>query len=105
MSPDKKIHLVYVRDVARATILALDVEGLRHRVFNISGGDDCYVTLGEFHSTLKSLVPSAGDVTFTAEGFRRGKVDNALAKRELGYEPEYSLEMGIEEDIRYYRNK
>jgi UDP-glucose 4-epimerase len=105
VSPDKKIHLVYVRDVARATILALEAEGLRHRVFNISGADDCYVTFGEFHSTLKKLVPSAGDVTFTAEGPNRGKVDNSLARQELGYVPEYSLEMGIEEDIRYYGGK
>jgi len=105
VSPDKKIHLVYVRDVARATVLALEAEGLTQRVFNISGGDDCYITFAEFHSTLKRLFPSAGKVTFTGEGPNRGKVDNSLARQELGYDPEYSLEMGIEENIRYYEGK
>jgi len=102
ISPDKKIHFVFAKDVAHATVLALKKEGLKSRLFNIAGGDDCYVTLEEFHQALKKMYPSAGRVTFTGKGRSRGKADISLAREELGYEPQYNLERGIQEDIDYF---
>lgn len=102
ISPDKKIHFVFAKDVAHGTILALKKEGLKSRIFNIAGGEDCYITLEEFHQNLKRIFPSAGRVNFTGKGPSRGKADISLAREELGYEPQYSLEKGIQEDIDYF---
>lgn len=96
---DERRHFCFVKDAAQATTRALDAEKNRHKVFNIAGGDDSYVTFSEFHRVIKDLNPSAGEIIFKGKGQDRGKVDISRAREELGYTPKYTLEEGIKEDI------
>ncbi len=105
VGPEEKRHFTFVKDAAHATVLATEVPLKDSRVFNIAGGEDSYVTFQEFYSTIKRLCPSAGNVLFQGEGQNRGRVDTSPARRELGYEPKYTLEMGIQENINYWRGE
>jgi nucleoside-diphosphate-sugar epimerase len=101
--PNEKRHFTFVKDAACAAALALEAPLEGPRVFNIAGGDDSYVTFQEFYQTIKKLCPSAGNVLFQGRGQNRGKVDISAAGTELGYQPRYTLEMGIREDIDYWQ--
>lgn len=105
VGPEEKRHFTFVKDAAHATVLAMGVPLKDSRVFNIAGGDDSYVSFREFYQTIKKLCPSAGNVLFQGKGQHRGKVDISAARRELGYEPQYTLEMGILENINYWRRE
>lgn len=98
---DDRRHFLYVKDAARATVLALSAGTTAHSVFNVAGGPDHYVTFGEFHRTIKGLYPAAGEAVFSGKGQDRGMVDISRAQSELGYHPGFSLEEGIKEDIAF----
>jgi len=101
--PNEKRHFTFVKDAACAAALALEAPLKDSRVFNIAGGDDSYVTFQEFYQTIKKLCPSAGNVLFQGKGQNRGRVDISAARTELGYQPRYTLEMGIQEDIDHWQ--
>jgi nucleoside-diphosphate-sugar epimerase len=103
VGPEEKRHFTFVKDAAHAAVLAMDASLKDSRVFNIAGGDDSYVTFQEFYQTIKKLCPSAGNVLFQGKGQNRGKVDISAARKELDYQPRYTLEMGIQEDIDYWQ--
>jgi len=103
VGPEEKRHFTFVKDAAHATVLAMDASLKDSRVFNIAGGDDSYVSFQEFYQTIKKLCPSAGNVLFQGEGQHRGKVDISAARKEIGYQPRYTLEMGIQEDIDHWQ--
>ena len=95
-------NFTFVKDAAQATVKALFTEKNIHKVFNITGGEDNYITSNEFHRIIKKLFPSAGEAIFKGKGPDQGKLDISLARTELGYCPEYSLERGIQEDIDFF---
>jgi len=103
VGPEEKRHFTFVKDAARAAALALEAPLKDSRIFNIAGGDDSYVTFQEFYQTIKKLCPSAGNVLFQGKGQNRGKVDISAARKEIGYQPRYTLEMGIQEDIDHWQ--
>jgi UDP-glucose 4-epimerase len=92
---------VYVKDVVRAFIQALD-----HRAkgaYNIAGGKG--ISINELFRQVSSIVgvdveplhgePRPGDV-------RHSAADITRAKRFLGYEPEYDIRRGLEETIEWF---
>ncbi len=96
-------NFTFVKDAARATVKALLTEKNTHRIFNISGGEDSYVTSNEFHRIIKKLFPPAGKIIFKGTGGQnQGRLDISLARSELDYCPEYTLERGIQEDIDFF---
>jgi UDP-glucose 4-epimerase len=99
---EERRNFTFVKDAAQATVKALFMEKNIHKVFNITGGEDNYITSNEFHRMIKRLFPSAGEAIFKGKGPDQGKLDISLARRELGYRPEYSLERGIQEDIDFF---
>lgn len=103
VGPEEKRHFTFVKDAAHATVLAMGAPLKNSRIFNIAGGDDSYVSFQEFYQTIRKLCPAAGNVLFQGKGQHRGKVDIRAAQKELGYQPEYTLEMGVQEDINYWR--
>lgn len=103
VGPEEKRHFTFVKDAARAAALALEAPLKDSKIFNIAGGDDSYVTFQEFYQTIKKLCPSAGNVLFQGKGQNRGKVDISAARKEIGYQPRYTLEMGIQEDIDHWQ--
>jgi UDP-glucose 4-epimerase len=92
---------VYVKDVVRAFIQAMD-----HRtkgVYNIAGGEG--ISINELFRQVSSILgvdveplhgePRPGDV-------RHSTADITRAKRYLGYEPEYDIRRGLEETIEWF---
>ena len=92
---------VYVKDVVRAFIQALD-----HRAkgaYNIAGGKG--ISINELFRQVSDIMgvdveplhsePRTGDV-------RHSTADISWAKRFLGYEPEYDLRRGLEETVEWF---
>lgn len=91
----------YIRDVTQANINAIerDVEG----VFNIGTGkarsvlDLFNASAKALHSDIKPKIEPAKSTDFSLFVY-----DISKAKKELGYEPQYGLEEGIEETVRLW---
>lgn len=97
----------YVKDIARANILASELdESTNGEVFNIGTGKDT-----SFNDLMNKLNQELGEsitpkyVEHPRENpVQTTKADYSKASKLLGYEPEYSLEDGIRETKRYYEN-
>lgn len=97
---DQRNDAVYVGDVAHSVVLALDAEGLTQWTFNIGTGRG--VTLKDFADVLKRIFPDAkidiGPGLDFRDGYKQSYCvfDIGKAREQLGYEPRYFLERGIE---------
>jgi nucleoside-diphosphate-sugar epimerase len=92
-----KYELVYVKDVARAVMLAATVAPLRHHVYNVGAG--ALVTPDEVIHAVALIYPG-----FVArlvserrpDPFpRKQPFDLTRARQELGYEPAFDLAAGL----------
>ena len=95
---------VFVRDVARANLLAL-TKGSK-KIINVSTNQK--LSVNELFAKMKKAAQS--DVEPEYQPARPGDIlhsylNNALAKEELGFVPAYTLEEGLQETIDYYREK
>lgn len=94
----------FVKDVVKANILAM--QSPAQGVFNIACGKR--VSLNELAGKIMEITgiridpiyeePRQGDV-------RDSLADIAEARRELGYEPDFDLDLGLEETIKWFRKK
>ncbi len=95
---------VYVKDVARASLLALDYP--KNDVFNIGTGIgtstlDLFETLAKatgYSKPPKKTVARLGDLS-------KSVLDASKAKKLLKWEPSRDLKTGIQETVEYYRKK
>ncbi len=98
VDPDRtSLDFSYVKDVAQGLVKAL-LSPVQNETFNITAGDGR--TLTELHELLRARYPAMPvEVSTKSEDFRpkRGALDVAKARELLGYEPQYSLERGVEE--------
>lgn len=93
---------VYVKDVARANLLALD--HVHNDTFNIGTGvgtttNELYETLAKatgYKKPPKRTVPRLGDL-------QKSVLDPSKAKSGLKWEPKYDLAAGLKETVDYYR--
>jgi nucleoside-diphosphate-sugar epimerase len=102
---DYRFQYVHVTDVARASLLALQVDKPTHAVFNVTGDDQrSYANVAEL---VKSHFPDA-DIEIgpgTIEVLdRNGQFDLSRAQKELGYTPSISLQQGIASYAEWLRN-
>ncbi|MFN8523486.1 MAG: NAD(P)-dependent oxidoreductase [Chloroflexota bacterium] len=101
---DLPIDVTYVRDLAQGIHRALTVRPIQSRIFNITGG--ALRRRGEVAEIARSLVPSA-DIRLgpgiLPSSHLRGASDLSRARRELGYEPAYSLEKGMADWLEWLR--
>ncbi len=88
-------HLTYVRDSAAATVLALTHPSPSHRVYNVAGPDENYITLHELTEVMRQVAPECGTVTFTGSGREAGAVDTTRIREDLGFEPQFSIADGL----------
>ena len=93
---------VYVKDIARANILAMktDLQG----IFNIASGKS--VTINEIAKKILSI--TGVDVPIKYKPERPGDVkhslaDISMARNKLGYAPEYSIDTGLSETIKWLK--
>ncbi len=102
---DHCFNLVHARDVARAAVLAADADDPSQPVFNVAGGD--YLSFEELSARVREIFPDArialgpGPVP---DRDRQGPYSIEAARRELGYEPEWTLERGLGEYADWLRS-
>lgn len=97
---------VFVKDVARANILAAETgEDLNGEVFNIGRGKP--VTFNQVVDKLNEALGKsieAEKIENPRDKYvQEHKADNSKAKEVLGWEPEYSFEEGLDKSVKYYR--
>jgi UDP-glucose 4-epimerase len=93
---------VYVKDVARASLLALDYP--KNDAFNIGTGvetstNQLFETLAQatgHQAAPKRTVARLGDL-------QKSVLDASKAKKLLKWEPKYDLKAGLEETVQYYK--
>ena len=93
---DQKLDFTYIEDAARGTALLYQAEKLKHSVFNIATGIPTSVgdvaKLAQKHSRFQINVElGPGQLMQRCEA-----LDISRAKEELGFEPKFNLEEGIQ---------
>ncbi len=109
---DQKEDFVYSKDVANALVLASFAGPLEHHVFHIGSGQGH--TLVDVANIVRKLFPGASieigpGLDFLGIGIKAHFIfDISRARKELGYEPQYSLEAAIKDyidtvrDLKYF---
>lgn len=94
---DQQLDITYVKDAAKGILLLYQKGTVKNRVFNIAGGRAYKMTdiveAVKKHSRATSIEIGPGPMS-PPRGF---PIDISLARQELGFEPQYSLEKGISE--------
>lgn len=99
---DDVIDWQYVEDVSRVTLRALDAGPMKTRIFNTRGE---VRPVAEGVAYLKKLEPRA-ELTLLPGTFGLAwEYDAGPARDELGFEPQYSMEEGIEKTLAYYQSR
>ncbi|GCC11294.1 UDP-glucose 4-epimerase [archaeon] len=94
----------YIEDVVQANIKAM--KGHAAGNFNIAYGEN--ISIKGLAEKIVTLISSSSEIVHKAP--RPGDVRDSLAditeaQRELGYNPEYNLNMGLEKTIEWFRNR
>jgi len=94
----------YVEDVVALLLKAADARGVSGQVYNAGNGNR--FTLNQVWSVLQKIEgvdvpptyapPRAGDV-------RHSQADTTAARRDLGHDPQYTLEQGLRRTLAWYR--
>ncbi len=109
---DHLMDWTYAEDVAQGIFLAYSVRPIKHRIFNISKGRN--VPLKELAQTVMDLVPgssiklgpgSSETLIKTLVPPMRGPGDIALAREELGYEPQFTIQKGLSELLSWIKKE
>jgi UDP-glucose 4-epimerase len=98
------LDFTYVADVAQGLSRALAAP-VENETFNITNGHAR--SLADLHDLLRAHFPDLeAEVVERTEDFRprRGTLDVSKARELLGYEPEWSLEAGIETYLEFMRS-
>jgi UDP-glucose 4-epimerase len=93
---ERVMDCVYVRDVARAFVLAARASRLGSPAYNIGGGEP--VTPARFAAAVAAAVPGARIEIGPGIDFAPGHycvLDITRARVDLGFEPRWSLEAGV----------
>ena len=101
---EQRRDFTYVKDVAKALILALHSEKANGEAFNISGGKD--YSIKELAMIVKEFIPDAEIIVTEARRIdkKMGRLDISKALKILGYKPEYDLKSGVKETIEWFLN-
>ena len=94
---DDAPNWLYVKDAARATLLACRTSEERIRAYTITGEIQETKKVRDY---VKKIIPGA-DIELLPGVFGSGwKFDVTQARERLGYEPSYSVQRGVRETIR-----
>ncbi|MBK5102772.1 MAG: NAD(P)-dependent oxidoreductase [Burkholderiales bacterium] len=102
--PEEKGDWLYVKDAARALLLLLESKTIAQTGYNIMSG---LYSIREAMAVAKKVCPEA--VISFADGAPPSdnpyplSYDDSLARRDLGWKPEYSLEAGFRDHIAIMR--
>lgn len=96
---EQRDDIIYVGDVARACLAAVEHEKPGYDAYNIATGTG--YTLGEFAEAVRTHLPEIDTrigpgLDYFNSGVRyAGILDNTRAKIDLGFEPRFNLESGV----------
>ena len=102
---NKTRDYIYIDDVVRANLLALDVpDDYPEPIFNIGTGIE--TTLNTLYKKIADLLKQKAKPIYYPD--RPGEqirycLDISKAKRELEWQPEYNLNEGLKETLRYWK--
>lgn len=98
-----RMDFTYVEDTARGFILAALSPKAANQIFNITRGESR--SLKEFLDIIRQHIPEVKVVYAQSdlEIPKRGALDISKAKKLLNFEPQYSLERGVEEYINFVK--
>lgn len=102
---DQTRSFSYVDDTVKGIILLMESEEARGEVVNIGNDDERKIS--EIARIIKEMVSSQSNIIFEEIAEDDPKVrqpDISKAKRILGWEPEVSLEEGLERTIEYFKS-
>lgn len=92
---------VYVKDVVEAILIVANDDNIG--IYNIGTGIETNVNT--IHSKIRAIIGGAQEAAHgpaKAGDHRRGSLDSSKAKKELAWEPKYSLEEGIKETTEWF---
>jgi nucleoside-diphosphate-sugar epimerase len=94
---DQHLDYTYVKDIARGIVMLLEAEGIEHRRFNICSGQ-----IKPVPEIIQTVARAAGvDLDLDlGPGLimpRSPSLDSSRLRKEVGWEPRYSLEQGLAE--------
>ena len=93
----------YIADIVQGVLAALDRPN-GYRVYNL--GESRTVTLRDLLQAIEIAVGKRASVTWEpmrSEDMPATYADITRAKTELGYDPQFSLERGLQEFVRWFR--
>ncbi len=94
---------IYVKDVVNACLKAMETNKVG--VYNIGTGKE--TSINEIFKRLKNLIGSTSKPIYEKEkpgDLRRSSLDITKAKKELKWQPKWSLEEGLKETIEWFKN-
>jgi len=94
---------IFVKDVVKANLLAAKGSEAKGKIFNIGTGR--YISVNELWEKISQL--AGHNIKPKHEQGRPGDIRESVAnidyaKKNLGFEPEYSFEKGLKETFEYY---
>ena len=102
---EQRRDFVYVDDVVRANLLAVEREQAVGGIFNIGGGGS--ISINELAGILQSILPDGpeslygppreGDIHFSEADLRK-------AEQSLGYRPEVGIQEGLRKTVKWFLN-
>jgi len=97
---------IYIDDVVQANIKALMKEDVADSAFNVAVGRETSIT-----ELAKVIVATAGSrseivhLPARAGDIRNSHADIESARKNLGFSPEYTIEQGLRETVKWYREQ
>ncbi len=93
---DQKLDFTYIEDAARGTAMLYQAETLKHHIYNIATG--VATSVGRVAELCQRYSPFEVDVQLgPGELMQRCEaLDISRARDELGFQPQYSVEQGIQ---------
>jgi nucleoside-diphosphate-sugar epimerase len=94
---------IFVKDVVKANLLAASGSKAKGEIFNIGTGR--YVCINELWEMICKLTENSIEPKYEPD--RSGDIRESVAnidhaRKDLGFEPEYSFEKGLKETFEYY---
>lgn len=96
---DEHSHLTHAVDAAEATCRATLHAAPKHRIYNVGGPPQNYISLRVLHAAVRALVPNAGAALWQGRGKSSGPVDLSRLRDDLGFVPAVSVEAGLRADL------
>ena len=97
---EQKVNLIYVRDAVHGFVCACTADDPKHPLYNIGG---YILSTRELVAAVQEKFPEAPITMKKSKNERAvaSAIDCSLAKEELGYEPQFSLDKAINDHHQY----